>query len=281
MKKLTFGLAIAAALSCSIPVVANAGLMTVTVSGTAFGTDLVGNSVVLGNTSAGNLNGMAASISITYDSALWMAAIDQPGGYFALHQPASPSFTGTVGNNPIRSASFTINGVTLGLDASGLGELGRLQVENNNNSGGGRDHFGLYGGDVRQSWCPNDGQCAERFQINLSGAAFQDLWGIDGFSPGDEIAIDSSSGADLFGAVRMYQNANCLPGSAFPSTANVCPAGRFSDGAVHYVDFQLFGTRLTIDAQEPGPTGVPEPASLWLALAGIGMLARRQGLGRQ
>ena len=280
-----------AAATAGATLTAQAGLVVVTVTGTITGTDVYNNSVYFGpNTgnsgAAGNLNGMTGSISITYDSAMWVNLVPgSPVYYTALHQPAYPALLGAVGNNPVRSASFTVNGTTLELDVSGPGERGSLQVENTGNDAAlgqtGRDALTLRGGDTRSTWCPNDSQCAEGVDITAYGGLYQALFDANGFQTDDEYAWTNANGTALGGNVRMYENRLCQAGSGWPGADGTCPAGRFNDygqfpNTVHWVDFQLNGTRLSITRVPDGnsTSGVPEPGTLaLLAAAGMGLVA--------
>lgn len=261
---------------CVLAAPARAGLVTVTVQGTILsGSDAYRNSVYFGANGAGNLNGMAASISITYDAAWW---VNLAGGtyYTAIHQPGYPAFLGQAGSSPVRSASFTVNGTTLALDVAGPHEVATLQVENPGNDSGlgqyGHDSMSLRGGDARTSWCPNDGQCAEGVGISAYGAVYQDLFGPGGYDPANDYDWTDAGGAALGGNVRLYQNNLCLAGSGWPGADGLCPEGRFNDTATHWVEFLLGGTRLTITHDAGGTgngggNGVPEPGTLALLLA--------------
>lgn len=283
-----------AAATAGASLTAHAGLVVVTVAGTITGTDAYNNSVYFGpNTgnggAAGNLNGMTGSISVTYDSAMWTNMVPgSPNYYTAWHQPAYPYFLGAVGGNAVRSASFTVNGITLALDVSGPGEFGKLQVENFATISPGHDALTLRAGDTRNTWCPNDSQCSEGAAITAYAAIGQELFDADGFQPDDEYAWVNANGNALGGSVRMIENRLCQAGSGWPGADGLCPAGRFNDyglypNTVHWVDFQLHGTRLTITRVPDGPTGdngIPEPGTLALLAAScVGLLGatRRRG----
>lgn len=245
---------------------AHAALMTVTITGTiSSGSDAYRNSVYFGPNATNNLAGMAASISLTYDTALMPNATG--GNYSLWHQPAYPYFYGTVGQNPVRSGSFTLNGVTLALDVSGPGEVGQLSAENNNPA---PDSYNLGAGDTRSSWCYADSQCAERAGISAYSTSVN-LFDANGFGPEDVYTWFPAAGTSLTGNVRMIESLACQPGGSPPATG-LCPEGRFdyttTPGATHWVEFMLNGTQLSIAPASP----VPLPAAGWLLGSGLLLL---------
>jgi hypothetical protein len=266
------GLALVLLAGCVLSGAAQAALMTVTITGTiSSGSDAYRNSVYFGPTVTNNLAGMTASISLTYDTAL----MPNPTGanYSLWHQPAYPYFYGTAGQNPVRSGSFTVNGVTLALDVSGPGEVGVMQVQNANPA---PDSYNLRGGDNRTTWCPNDSQCVE--SASIQAYSFVNLFDANGFGPEDVYTWAATASTSLTGSVRMFENIICQPAGqgGTGNSAGLCPAGRFdytaSPGATHFVAFELNGTQLSIATASP----VPLPAAAWLMLGGISSLAGMQ-----
>jgi hypothetical protein len=267
-------LALAAAVST--PNTAHAvNLMQATVTGTiSSGYDAYLNSVYTGPNTGYNLNGMAASVSVIYDADL--AGPNYPGyepNWYFYHAPAYPSFLGTVGNGPIRSASFTVNGITLGVDVSGASEYHRLFVENPKNDPvwGQGDSYNLFGMDARAAWCPNDGQCAEKVQIMASQRYGDDMFGGQrNFDPANSFTALAAPSRVIEASVRLMQGERCLVGGWFPG---VCPEGRFNDTNSHWVEFVISGTSLKVSPV----TAVPEPGAVTLVLAGVVVvLARRR-----
>jgi hypothetical protein len=269
-------LALALLAGCVLSGGAQAALMTVTLNGTVSGgSDAYRNSVYFGPNGGNNLAGMAASISITYDTDLMVDLYPgSPIYHTTTHSPGYPSFIGTVGQNPVRSASFTVNGVTLGLDVSGLAERSNLQVQDFN---GANDAYTLTAGDQRLTWCPNDAQCVESVGISAyaNPYAIVDLFDADGFQPTDTYSWTGTALTSLTGSVRMIESLICQPAGqgGAGNAAGLCPAGRFdytaTPNATHWVEFQLNGTQLTIAPA----TVVPLPAAGWLLATGIAGLA--------
>lgn len=249
-------------------------LMQATVTGTiSYGYDAYLNSVYTGPNTGYNLSGMAASVSVIYDADL--AGPNYPGyepNWSFYHAPAYPSFLGTVGHGPIRSASFTVNGVTLGVDVSGASEYHRLFVENPKNDPvwGQGDSYGLYGMDARTAWCPNDGQCAEKVQISAYQRYGDDLFGGQrNFDPANGFTAVAAPSRVIEASVRLYQNGLCLDGGY---RAGLCPEGRFNDGNTHWVEFVIAGTSLTVAPM----SAVPEPGAIAMLLAGVAVVLSRR-----
>ncbi|HEX5357064.1 MAG TPA: PEP-CTERM sorting domain-containing protein [Aquabacterium sp.] len=249
-------------------------LMQVTVTGTiSSGYDAYRNSVYTGPDTGYNLNGMAASVSIIYDADL--ARPNYPGNepnWYFYHAPAYPSFLGTVGNGPIRSASFTVNGVTLDVDVSGASEYHRLFVENPKNDPvwGQGDSYGLFGMDARTAWCPNDGQCAEKVQISAYQRYGDDMFGGQrNFDPANSFTALAAPSRVFEASVRLIQNGMCLDGG---SRAGLCPEGRFNDGNTHWVEFLVSGTSLKVSEV----SAVPEPGAIAMVLAGVAVVVSRR-----
>lgn len=251
-----------------------AALMTATVTGTVSGFDAYGNTLGAGTT----LTGLTGSISITYDSDLMVDLYPgSPIYHTTLHSPGYPSFIGTQGQNPLRAASFTVNGVTVNLDVSGPSERGTLQVEDFNPA---TDSYNLNGGDERLTWCINDFQCVERVGINAYSPG-ANLFDVDGFQPTDLYTWTASNLTTLTGNVRLFDGQICqtaaLGGQG--GATGLCPDGRFSyasNTTPHWVEFQIAGTQLSIAPASP----VPLPAAGWLLVSGVGALAglrRRAG----
>ncbi|MDP2031169.1 MAG: PEPxxWA-CTERM sorting domain-containing protein [Thiobacillus sp.] len=235
---------------------AQAQLMQATVTGTVnYGSDFYSNSVLLGSNDGTSLVGLAASATIIYDAAGFEP--NQYGGTYwnFTHSPNYPSFLGIVGQGPIISASFTVNGITLAMDTSGTYENAKLYVEN---PVGNNDNWSLYGGDRRFTWCPNDAQCIETVQLSASQGYGNDLFGGQhNFSPADAFTANPAAGRTIDAYVRLMQGATC--------PAGMCPEGRFDDTATHWVEFGIAGTQLTV-------TPVPEPETWAMLLIGIGLV---------
>lgn len=249
-------------------------LMQATVTGTiSSGYDAYLNSVYTGPNTGYNLNGMAASVSIIYDADL--AGPNYPGyepNWYFQHTPAYPQFLGTVGNGPIRSASFTVNGITLGIDVSGAGESHRLFVENPKNDPvwGQADSYNLSGMDARTAWCPNDGQCAEKVQIMAYQRYGDDMFGGQrNFDPANSFTALAAPSRVIEASVRLYQNGLCLDGGY---RAGLCPEGRFNDGNTHWVEFVISGTSLKVSEV----SAVPEPGAIAMVLAGVAVVVSRR-----
>jgi len=241
---------------------AQAQLMQATVTGTvSYGSDVYSNSVLLAPNDGSSLVGLAASATIIYDSARFYP--NAYGGTYwnFTHSPGYPDLIGIVGQGPIISASFTVNGVTLVADTSGTYENGKLAVENpvSNN-----DNWGLSGGDRRFTWCPNDRQCIETVQLSASQGYGNDLFGGQAFNPDIAFTASPATGRTIDAYVRLYQAATC--------PAGMCPEGRFADTATHWVEFGIAGAQLSV-------TPVPEPETYAMLLAGLGLVgfaARRR-----
>ena len=235
---------------------AQAQLMQATVTGTVnYGSDFYSNSVLLGSNDGTSLVGLAASATIIYDAARFEP--NQYGGtYWSFtHSPNYPSFLGIVGQGPIISASFTVNGITLAMDTSGTYENAKLYVEN---PVGNNDSWNLSGGDSRTTWCPNDRQCIETVQLSASQGYGNDLFGGQhNFSPADAFTATPAAGRTIDAYVRLMQGATC--------PAGMCPEGRFNDTATHWVEFGIAGTQLTV-------TAIPEPETYAMFLAGLGLV---------
>jgi len=256
---------VALAVLCAVSALpAQAQLMQATVTGTvSYGSDYYSNSVLLGPNDGISLVGLAASATIIYDAAGF--APNQYGGTYwnFTHAPNYPSFLGIVGQGPIISASFTVNGITLAMDTSGTHENAKLYVENpvaNN------DSWSLYGGDRRSGWCPNDVQCIETVQLSASQSYGSDLFGGQAFNPDLAFTASPATGRTIDAYVRLMQGLACPTG--------ICPEGRFDDSATHWVEFGITGTQLTV-------TPVPEPETYALMLAGLGLVgfAARRRIG--
>jgi hypothetical protein len=270
-------LALALLAGCVLSGGAQAALMTVTLNGTVTGTDYYRNSVYFGPNGAGNLNGMTGSISITYDTDLMVDLYPgSPIYHTTTHSPGYPSFNGTVGQNPVRSASFTVNGVTLGLDVSGLSERSNLQVQDFNPA---NDSYSLTAGDQRLTWCPNDAQCVE--SVGISAYSYVNLFDANGFQPTDAYTWTGTGLTALTGSVRMIESILCQPAGqgGAGNAAGLCPEGRFdytaTPTATHWVEFQINGTQLSIAPA----AAVPLPAAGWLlasSLAGLAGIRRRR-----
>lgn len=256
---------------------AHAALMTATVTGTISpfytASDAYGNTLGAGT----NLAGLAASVSITYDSALMTNLYPNTTFWTTMHAPGTV-YGGTVGENPLQSASFTVNGVTVALDVGGPSERGRLQVENPVATQFARDTYNLNGGDDRLTWCANDFQCVERVGINAVGAPSQNIFNTN-FTPDDSYTFTAASGIALTGSVRLFDAQLCQPAGlgGLGGAAGLCPPGRFdysTNTTPHWVEFQIAGTQLTI-----APAAVvPLPATGWLlasGVAGLGGMLRR------
>ena len=233
------------------PVGAEAALMQATVSGTVTnGYDAYSNTLNSGQYFSG-----PASVTIVYDADLAGPNAAAAPNWSFQHGPSYfDGFQGVVGGGPIQSASFTFNGITLGLDVSGLGERGYLTVSNP--AGQNADSYLLGGADERYSWCPSDRQCVERVSVSASQSAGDDLFGGQhNFSPSDSFTVLSAPGRTIEAYVRLIQSSSC--------PAGVCPEGRFADSNTHWVEFGISGTQLTV-------TPVPAPAAGWLLLTGLG-----------
>lgn len=249
---------------------AEAALMTATVTGTispSGGFDAYGNTLGVGT----NLANLAASVSITYDSDLMVDLYPgSPIYHTTTHSPGYPSFNGTVGQNPIRSASFTVNGITLNLDVSGPSERGNLQVEDFSPA---TDTYNLTGGDQRLNWCPNDFQCVESVGINAYSPG-ANLFDANGYQPTDLYTWTASNLTSLTASVRLYDAQNCQTAAlgGFGGATGLCPDGRFSyanSATPHWIEFQVAGSQLTIAPASP----VPLPAAGWMLVSGLGVLA--------
>jgi hypothetical protein len=246
----------ALAVLCAVSALpAQAQLMQATVTGTvSYGSDVYSNSVLLGPNDGTSLVGLAASATIIYDAAGF--APNQYGGTYwnFTHSPNWPSFLGIVGQGPIISASFTVNGTTLAMDVSGTYENAKLAVEN---PVGNNDSWSLYGGDRRFTWCPNDAQCIETVQLSASQGYGNDLFGGQAFNPDLAFTASPAAGRTIDAYVRLMQGAACPDG--------MCPDGRFADTATHWVEFGIAGTQLTV-------TAIPEPETYAMFLAGLGLV---------
>lgn len=261
------------------PLPAQAQLMRATLTGTVIaGGDAYSNTVLLGANDGTSLIGQAASAFIVYDAAKF--GPNYPGyspNWSFYHYPDYPNFLGTVGQGPVRSAGFTVNGITLNTDVSGLSETARLSVENRVYAPGygEQDNWTLYGGDARFRWCPNDGQCSETLQLSASQTyETADMFGGQRpFDPADSFSTQASTYRTLMAYVRLYRAPVC-------GTYDECPHdGVAADNQAHWVEFYIGGpnARLTV------APAVPEPGSwaLWLAGAAVlvGELRRRRRSG--
>lgn len=241
----------------------HAQLMQATVTGTvSYGSDVYSNSVLLGPNDGTSLVGLAASATIIYDSAHFYPNAYGANYWNFTHSPGYwGGFQGIVGQGPIISASFTVNGVTLVSDTSGTYENGKLAVENPVSN---LDGWNLSGGDSRSTWCPNDRQCIETVQLSAGQGYGNDLFGGQAFNPDLAFTASPAAGRTIDAYVRLMQGPTC--------PAGMCPEGRFADTATHWVEFGIAGTQLTV-------TPVPEPATYAMLLAGLGLVgfaARRR-----
>jgi PEP-CTERM motif len=246
------------AAALTVPQAAQAKLMQATVTGTiSGGSDSYSNSVLLGAGDGTSLVGLSASVTILYDADL--AGPNYPGyepNWSFTHEPNYPAWNGSVGMGPVRSASFTVNGITLALDVSGDYEYHSLMVSNPTNQ---HDSYTLFGSDKRSTWCPSDRQCVESVSVGAYQSAGDDLFGGQhNFSPAEAFTVNPADGRVIEAYVRMFQSSAC--------PAGMCPEGRFADTATHWVDFRLNGTQLSVAAV------VPEPETYAMLLAGLGLV---------
>lgn len=269
-------LAGAAALAVALPARAE-HLMQATVTGViSTGFDAYRNSVYFGNEGGYNLNGLTATATIIYDADL--AGPNYPGyapNWLFSHAPNYPSFQGLEGGGPVKSASFTVNGVAVASDVTGPYEDHDLRVENPgfDATWGQRDSWLLSGYDARRNWCPNDSQCIETVQLSAYQTYTDDLFGGQRpFNPADAFVAALAPTRVIQAYVRMMQGPICLEGGW---RAGACPDGRFTDGQSHWVEFTINGTQLTVAPL----AAVPEPQGWMLALLGllVGGLALRRG----
>ena len=265
--KMLIQAALAATSLLALSAPAQAQLMKATVTGTvSAGFDAYRNSVYFGPNGGYNLAGLQASVSIIYDAGRFGPNQGGAPGWNFTHAPNWPNFLGTVGQGPIMSASFTINGITLATDVSGTYENGKLAVEN---PAGNNDNWNLYGGDRRFTWCPNDAQCIETTQLSASQGYGSDLFGGQhAFSPAEAFSAGPAAGRSISAYVRLIENSACPQG--------MCPQDRFADHNFHWVEFVLDGSQLSVSAV------VPEPGTWALMLGGLGALGllvrcRRRG----
>lgn len=260
------------------PLSAQAQLMRATVSGTVVsGGDAYSNTVLLGANDGSSLIGQMASAFIIYDAAKF--GPNYPGyspNWSFYHYPDWPNFLGTVGQGPVKAAGFTVNGMTLYTDVSGLSETARLAVENPGFTPGyGQpDSWSMYGGDARFRWCPNDGQCAETLQLSAyQSYEINDMFGGQRpFNPADSFSTQAATYRSIGAHVRLMRSAPC-------GAYEECPTDALADGQIHWVEFDIGGPNATLTVAP----AVPEPGTWALWLAGVaalgGVAYRRQRLG--
>ena len=272
----SFGLGLGLATLAAVPLQAQAQLMRATVTGTVTaGGDAYSNTVLLGANDGTSLIGQQASAFILYDAARFGPNYpnNAPNWWF-YHYPDYPVFSGTVGQGPVLSAGFTVNGITLNTDVSGLSETARLTVENPVYSPiyGQGDAWNLSGGDARFRWCPNDGQCVETLQLSASQTYEPaDLFGGQRpFNPADSFSAQAGTYRTVSAYVRLLRSPaqRCLDVE--------CPAGPLNDGQTHWVEFHIGGPNATLTVAP----AVPEPGTWMSMLAGLlGLGLWRSGVG--
>ncbi len=272
-KRSPWAAAAAVLLACSAaaPMAANAEIMRATVTGTVIaGGDAYSNTVLLGANDGTSLVGQTASAFITYDSAKF--GPNYPGNspnWLFTHSPGYPDLIGTQGQGPVLSAGFSVNGITLATDTSGISENAKLQVLNPTYSPGygENDSWGLNAGDARGTWCLADRQCVETVQLYASQTyATTDLFGGQRpFDPADSFTAHAGTYRTVGAYVRLLRTSQCPLG--------VCPSDALADGQTHWVEFYIDNATVTVTS------AVPEPATwaLWLAgVAGLRTLRRNR-----